>query len=604
MATNSGVINIQRVVPSFTSFNPSKNTSLLAKINWVFGAYLTAAVSYCVYNLYKAYQLKCHTSFGLDSRLKLAKCKALLAEVEEKKKKSEDIQPLLQECEALLASITGKKDVSDKNECLVKLAEHYAKDHPDSSFKISMGITDSFALFKMAQGLQKERPDSNREKLESLFTRAFQLRIKEIKNPPPKSKFYVGHVVNLLKFAKAFHSLQMDGSKNEALEKAMNLAKALEGPLLQLQAFYQIAEYCQEMGNQKGVNFSIEEILNLSQSGKISGNDLINAQICLAHVFYSAGDYEKMKGKLDEVLEPFRKEDVIEPAKGFYVLAKLLKKIKEDKKVDESHRTLVVGEFIERALIKLPTLSDCLATVRINAYLNIADGCKDLGDQEKMKEARNAAFTEIQALPEGTKEERESKIDLLALVMHIYKETPSEALPVIKVLEGLYDQCPSDDTAAFCNKHGIGRSIIEFYHETGLIDEGGVFFKQYLSDMENKEKEPFNKLNKLAHLAKYFNYINPRGSPEQIKALLEAAEKWAPKIPSLHDARATSLLAEGYLGVDRQKSLRLLEEYQDRQAMRCVVVASAVAIFVGVGHFYPTVGIILGFGFKAVQLFA
>lgn len=606
MATNSGVINIQRVAPSFTSFNSSRNTSLLAKINWVFGAYLTAVVSYCVYNLYKAYQLKCHTSFGLDSRLKLAKCNALFAEVEERKKKSEDIHPLLQKCEALLASITGKKDVFDKNECQIKLAEHYAKDHPDSSFKISIGIKASFALFKIAQGLQKERPDFDREKFELLFTRAFQLRIEEIKNPPPKSKFYVGDVVNLLEFAKAFHSLQMDGSKNEALEKTMDLAKALEGPLLQLQAFYQIAKYCQEMRNQGGVNFSIESIegiLNLSRSLKISDDDLINAQISLADVFYSAGDYGKMKDKLDEALESFQKEDVIAPAKGFYLLAKLLKKIKEDEKVDESRRNLAVGHFIERALIKLPTLSDCLAADRINAYLNIASGCKKLGNQEKMKAARNAAFTEIQALPEGTKEERESKIDLLALVMRFYKETPSEAQPVIKVLEGLYDRCPSDDTVIFCNKHEIGRRIIGFYHETGLVDEGGVFFKQYLSDMENKEKEPFDKLNKLAHLAKYFNYINPRGSPEQIKTLLEAAEKWAPKIPSLHDARVTSLLAEGYLGVDRQKSLRLLEEYQNRKAVSCLVSASVVAIFAGVGHFYPTAGIVLGLGFQAVRLF-
>jgi len=609
MAISSSLSTIQKISstpPLFQASPPLSNPPLLHRINWAFGfyvAYLTAGVSYCLYNLYQAYQFSHHTSFGLDNRFKLAKCQALFDEAKEKD--FENAKPLLQQCEALLASITADSS-SDKRRFLMKIAKYYAECNPERSYQMALSFSSSDELFTIAQSIYKKHPDFNADKLNTLFSRAYEAQNQEEKDPN-RSRILFTNLREMLELVKVFHSLKNDTLSNQCMTKALELAKAETKDLDQSTAFCQIARCYQEIGNPE-MRSSIE-LARALLNDKVVGVHIIGARLNLAHTFFSFEDFSNMDQVLKEAMSLIEKDDPLTTLKNLYSLAKLTTEIRKSEKAKSTFKNFEVEPLIQKAFTALQEnkLNSLSAEARASGYLEIASIYQGLLNHSvEGSKALDAAFQEIQKLPEDTDEAINAKIDLLMQLSHFYEKDANTMGKIIQSLENLYDRCPVefDSTSGLEEeKPGFGKEILRLYNKAGLTEQSDVFFQKYLSDLQTsqRDKDIFNKINRLVTYA--HRYVGDYQNVGQIRAQLEAAEALLPQVTSSISYKyALSMIIQGYLEIDRQKGLTLLENYENQQAKNCLITAIAIPILMGIAYVYPEAGSLLSLGVSALSL--
>ncbi len=616
--------NIQGVgypTSPFKALNSLANTSLFGRINWVFGlymGYLTAGASYCLYNVYKAYQLKCHISSGLDNQFKLAKCKVLFKEVQEKNN-GEGVQPLLQECESLLGSITDNTCSLDKKELLLGLALYYAKNkNPERSYQITEQLSASNDLLNIAGNILQNNLDFATAKLNALFTRAYEANNQENQRLISPFKTPSMEIPRLLLLARAFHLLKNSELKNDCITKAVGLMKTLESDSEQIVALSRIVQCYQDIEEPGQIGSFIGSAQKLLIRNR-AGVDLLQPRLVLAYILFSIGKFEKMDQELEEVVKLFEKEDPKTTVKELYSFAKFIKKIANNQKAESNFKNFAVEPLINTALQALarpesstsefedrlylsPEALYKIDVNRIEVYLSIASIYQEelLNNPDAKQQLIRYAFQEIQRLPESTEKELDSKRDLLTRLTYFCKQDLETAEKIMQILKGWYDQrtLPTSTSSTRWNKPEFGREILMLYYKIGLTKESQPFFKKYLSYIKDQKNEKaFIKISQLVTCAKL-------NGGEQTKALLEAAESLLPQLTSPNEYKsALSILIEGYLQVDRQKSLKLLESYEDQQANSYLMTASITAVAMGVLHFYPKAAPFLSLGLAAARLF-
>jgi hypothetical protein len=600
MVTKNSPLGIVSSAPSlFKASHPWGNPPLLLRINWAFGFYvacLTASVSACLYKLYQAYQLVHHTSFGLDDRFKLVKCQALFEEAQ--KKNFQSAQPLLRRCEDLLATIDTTSSYG-KQSFLVQLAQYYAKDAPQRSYQMAQRLSSSYELFAVAQSIQKHHP-SDVDKLNVLFSRAYEAKNQEDKRHP-RLRILLTTCREIVEFAEIFHSLNNFKLANQCMTKALELANAETEALGQFRAFCQIAKCYRKMENPEQMKSSIE-LARALLTDKIVGVDVIGALLSLANTFFSTVQFRRMDQELQEVVLLIEKDDPLKTVKNLYPLAKLISEISKSEKAESTFKDFQVEDLIDKALTALKE-NKLSSLDRAEVYLGIASIYQEglLNPSAKGKEVLNHAFQEIQNLPEDTDEAINSKIDLLLHLSYFYEKDVEMLHKIIQSLEGFFDHTPK----LRLEKPGFGKQILELYNKTRLKTQSDVFFQKYLLDLQtrHKDKDIFNKINQLVTYADYYGDYDDNVK-NQIRLQLEVAEALLPRITSSISYKHTlSRIMQGYLQIDRQKGLDLLEKYENQQARSCLITAIAIAAAVmGIARFYPEASPFLLLGASALHL--
>ncbi|HEX2579906.1 MAG TPA: hypothetical protein VHK67_05860, partial [Rhabdochlamydiaceae bacterium] len=561
----------------------------------------------------QAYQLKFNNSFGLDNQFKLIQCHALLDEAQEKEKKHENGGPLFQQCELLLASVDDDftSMALDKNELLLRVAHQYVKNDPNHSYQIAQKITSFYDLFKAAQSIQKEHLDFDLNQLNVLYTQAFDAMTKEWKLGPES----VSRLLNfnqLLKFAIAFHSVNNHESATRCMTTALKLVDLYENDLVKISTLCQIAEYYQRMGDSQQASSSIESAQQLFQE-KIPLTDQIEARLIFANLFYSCKDVTKMDQELSEIMKLMDKNSPLQTINTLYSLTKLIITIGKDETSKSQFKDFAIKPKIDAALEALMTapVEDATRKGRVRAYLKLVSIYDQgfINDQSLKEQAVSKAFELIHKLPENSDKEIKSKFGLLTSLLYSYKQDPKKALEILQLSEGLYDKCPlNDDSKLSPEKLGWGQQLMSCYHELNLKEQSNRFFWKYLSDLKN-EKTPFKKINNLVTYAKHYSILGniDHYYPEQRRTQLEAAEALLPELKSSNYEHALAMIIKGYLQVDRQKSLRLLENYTSQRAHQRAIkhlkIAAITAATTSLCYFYPQAYPLWTLGLTVVSLF-
>jgi hypothetical protein len=605
MATTSSIGSLQN---TFKISIPGTRNPIFAKINWAFGfsmACLAAGVSYWLYTLHQVYQLTTHTGFGLDDRFKFVKCYALLLEAREKET-TQNIEPLLQQCESLLASITGRMSLSsfEKEGLLLKLAQCYAKNDPERSILIAKRLSSSYALFNAAQSIQEKHPRFTIE-LREIYRRAFEARLIEWDRP--NHKLYIMDIEGCLKIAQAFLDLHDSGYAGTIVERMEQSAETLQLPLDRILAFSKIAEYAHKTKRGGCLDFSIRRIQEILKQGQDRSSPeglvfTLQTHLILANTFFSIGEFEKMDRELDEVISLFA-VNPLTTQNQLYSLQKLIKAISKDKVQSRYNKFADVFDMIRKAFHDIPGLPD--QKNRARAYLDFATNFKEglVNEPATKVNALIGAFGEIQTLPDQTKEEINSKMDLLCSILYFCKEDPARDKAIMLILEGLYDRCPLDDTKRLWDKFGLGSLIVGHYNKMGLSAESETFFSQkYLPIFQNGNKA-FDKISKLTSYAVRSHVSDSHFAPQQTIMLLEAAERLVPQLSSNDHEFALRMIAQGYLDVNRQKSLSLLASFENTQAQFRLITTAVCTVALGILYFYPQAAPVIILGSTVVQLF-
>jgi hypothetical protein len=275
--------------------------------------------------------------------------------------------------------------------------------------------------------------------------------------------------------------------------------------------------------------------------------------------------------------------------KGSYKFLNFIKKIEKNTTIATSYKNRV----FPKPLIN-PNLSPAdLAQAHLSAAKSYQEG-------PEAETSRNSAYASIKALPEDTRAEINSKIDLLIELTLLYIDALPVAQEILQALEKLYDKCPNEvdpscPISENWNKSSLGQSIIMRYNQMKLTDASEPFFKKYLLDFVNQRN--LDTSTKIKILARSLG-----ASPEQAKAKLEAAEKLLPQLSSyIERGNALDAITEGYLHIDRQKSLEILKAMEDRRAYTCLFNAVVTAVALGTIHFFPAYGTLALVGIYGIQ---
>jgi hypothetical protein len=577
-----------------TAFIPTETTSLFARINFIFCLQMLALavwIPQCLSNLYKACQLKFHTSFGLNDSFKILKCQALLNEA----KSSKNAKPLLQKCESLLASITDK---SSSQKLLLELAQYYAKNDPNRSYEMAQQLSSSRSLLHAAQSLQKVHPNFDSYKLTVLYARAFQALSSK------------SEIIDSLELAEAFYSVRNKLLTNQCIEKALRSVNDLSSAIvpIRIQLFCQIYKCYRKIEDQIGADSALTSAQNLLKE-KTAPTNLIQARLHLADTFLSLQMFKEMDTEIDEIVKTFE-EDISPSIENLSLLTQLIRKIG---KVESSsiYKDFQVRPFIEKALqfLEKDSSTEQNAQSRVRVYVKIAELIKEKlsnddddgmliafsqkADVELLVKAEKGISKEIQALPETTAEDISFKGNVLIKFIRLDGADTAEVLNRLEALEKLYTQYSPRDAR---EKFNFGGSILSCYNEVIELDlltngqelkkRAEAFLKKHLSDIENEEKKETN--IKIVWLLNAGDMSNC--SPEQKKIFLEAAEALLPQLPPHQYEASLAEIIEKYLKVDRQKGVALLENYENRQAkthFTQALTAGAAAIFTGTLVFYP-----------------
>jgi len=589
---NSVLLNLTSYIPAVpqcvtTSF--SKITALSTRTLAALGPCLIPA-SFCLYNLYRSYQFKWHPSFALDDKLKIVKCKTFLSQLKELDSKSPEAASLLAQCRALEASIKPNNILANKSDLLVELANYCAKTDPEQSYQIAKKLSFSVNLYECAHSIHANFPDFAPEKVADLLKMAMDDYTKRNKDSSRPFKPSILDVNWYLKFARAFDRVPNSGLMQESLNHAINLIKSFENPLTQLQGLCKIAKCCHDIIEPREAFFRLakaEDLLN-----KIPEENLITSHLTLVTTYLSLGENEKAELMLNgELLQGIVREtgEMNQIPKYFYSLAMLAKQISEDKNAPRKVTDFAneISSRLDRTLQFAPKiLAEETSEDRADTYLIMANAYKELGDKDKCKKAADLAFKEIQDCREEEEGEEEksffkSKNMLLWRLIRGYKDFPDDRQKALAEYETLYTQYKPKKSSLSHERDQMGSFIIECYNEMGLTETSNEFFKIYLQNIFQKDNRAFDKINDLV------NQQWDGFTVEQRKAVLVEAEKLLSQVTPIQIEQTTEMVAEAYLKVDRQKSLELIEKYQNMRGNQHLVNASIVGIASAVLHFYP-----------------
>ncbi len=348
-----------------------------------------------------------------------------------------------------------------------------------------------------------------------------------------------------LKYAEAFHSLQEDELKNQALTRAKSFAEKYKNELGQLDAFCKIAQALKKLGDLQQSEEMTEKAQQLCNKQK--PENFIKAHLFLAEHLLFLKDSKKMIDALDKAIEVFNKEPLPTQLKAACQLAPLLTKIAKEGIVLKPENFSVdslMKEGFERLKNSQNELS---AENRANAFLGFASAYEDLQMPKEAQEALDYAILAIESMPESTKEETWSKLNLLGLISGYENMSPEAMKKVLQLFKKYYNQGSGGH---------IELSILRFCNTNKLTEESTEFLNQYLSDSAHQNSD------ELAILADAQSL-----SIEQRKRLLEAAERFISKVHSSGHVRVMALIAKGYRKVDKQKSLEILNSYAKNQAV-------------------------------------
>lgn len=585
--------SVQGIASSFRASTPVANTSLIDRINGLFGSaivYIAAGVAYGLYQVYQAYQYSLHTSYGLDDEFKAIKCLALLLEAHEKQT-TENVQPLLKECESLRNSISGKKNIDAgrlKNEVQLRLASYYAKTDPELACAFAAQFASSNTIFRLAQEIQKNFPYFDAEKLQVLYAKCIE-RLREEMKAPVNQKYPQSDCQQALKFAKAFFSIGKIAEAASSLELANDLAMSIAKPVERIEMLRQVAQCSMEINLPDKASIYIGEMDSLTN--QVEADDLIRVHLSLAEAFYSVNYFEKMDQELREVHQIFASD----PSKihaNHHLFVQLISKIIKNPAAQSEFRTIDVQSLINTALDNLD-----LSTLAM-IYKD-----KLVENPASEKDTIASAYARIIALPEETDQQIDNKIFLLTGLIGFYKENPAGAKSIFQQLEALYEKCPFDRSSRVCLKEDLGRRIVALYNiMPGLEEESAAFFNKQINNLMGENSiTPIDKIRRL--VAHWRNTPELRDSRDQAAQRLQKAEELLAQLSSNSDLKTgLALIAEGYLHINRQRSLEILRSIEDRQVRVCLINGGVTAIALGAIPFYPLAGITLSLGLLAYQV--
>lgn len=585
MATPTALVS----AASSSIFSPAISSPLIDKIHGFFGskmACFVAGAAACLYTFYQAYQFSTHSAFGLSDHFKYVKCSALLLEADEAKG---NITPLLQQCEALLATITDKRLSSEKEILLVKLVQHYAKTDPEHAYLLAQRLTYCVNLFNAAQTVQNQHPDFDKAKLLSLYRKADQAA-NNIYYIKPR-EFVFDWINWYLKLAKAYHSVEASNSCFRAHELALNI----KNPLPQMKAFCEIAKCAHEIQNTEYMDPSIEPAKELLS--QIPNENLIEAHLVLADAYLCLKKDKEMDQQLQQVKELFTK-DPSTIHKHLPAFAKIIEKIRENQMIESDFHYTRVKSWIDLATENIGSLN---ARNHLEIQLNLESLYEDVlvghtSENIDWKVKNSILFNNIAGLPEESEAEINAKIDLFIRLSSFDNESQIK-LQIIEKLKELYNQCPAKSSGLW-DQTRLGERIVALYNEMELADQSTPFLEQQISNILNDGVEIF----KITHLAFYGS--DYACSKEQKKAALEAAEKLLSQVKSSTERNFDlAQIAEGYLQVDREKSLAIMADLENRQARNCKVIGFVTAIATASIYFYPTVAPMLFLGAGVLRLY-
>lgn len=614
MAATSAIngSRIASIAPALKNISTSRVTQLFQKVDWALVFYVTVAVGYLFYHLYKWAQFNSHSSLGLDESLRLVRCKALLAEAREKALTS-NVEPLLQECETLLASVSDRSHSFETKPVVLELALYYVNKNPDRACQIAQQLSSSYRLNEVAQAIQKQHPDFDKGKLNSLWEKAFEA-VERNQNSSSLKMPYV-YLQQWLEFVKSFYAYGNTVYKNRALAQALDLAAHSENDLDRISAWRQIAKCYRQIGGIRHIDSSIPIAQKLITEKKLE--DSIPAQLDLALMLFYAGRNEEARLVANRAMDLFSGSDAKVMAEQLFLFVMLEKKIKE-LGIELPGFNFNAKVFIDTAL-KAVLESELNAETLVNLYLKIIRAYQQTDDIKKVeevvgyalpmirdvedshqraryfldlahyqpermkKEVADLALEPIRALPESTDAEIHSKRDLLGELLQSC--SPEESKASLQILESLYEKVTEPG-----RKVEMGMMILRLYNQKNMTTETSTFFEKFLDDFKKNDEGLRSRISRLGiELINPYNpeeYFKNETTLKQIQQLLEEAERLLPQLGSFSRNIDLAYLAQGWLRIDRQKALKLLEGIEKKQAIRHIASASVAAVALGAMYYY------------------
>jgi tetratricopeptide (TPR) repeat protein len=631
-------INIPPSVTPYISALHSKVSTLGITVLANLGIYLYMGLAVAV-QFYQGYQCKQHNPFQLDDGLKFVKCAVILKEAKDLKEKDStaNVVPLLEQCQTLLLSI--KSDIRGKKEKLIcQLAVQFAESNPEKSYELASLLVDHQNLFQIIEKLCKKHPDFDQDRLKTLLVKTLDVYDRFLKGydkPAPS------HLIFYLKTAKISHKWKDIYLKYRSLELAARLINnfkpgldAFDGffsiaqcsrevcneeyvishlnkakdaltphlePKFYLNCFYlnyfnayaRIAECFNEVGKKEEALSCLEDAKNLLNDPTVSPTKLTLAHLSLARAYLNCKESDKMKATLEaeSLLQFIKNGDVPLNIDECKTLGQLITQItSEDKVIPEFEN------FASGLLNRLDKTWDCVNNSgSINLFLEIAYAYKALGNETKatevMNQAWDTAWKKIQISP-GQSITRTNTLQIFEIIDYLSKteEGTNKFLPM---LDNLELSCIESSTLDGGREV---RNLLQFYKKNNLTEKSNLFSDRYIANLIDFNNS-FSAINKLVS-----SFVsNYDVSVEQKKKYLEAAESLLPNLTNsaVYDL-ATEIIAEAYVKVNSQKSIQMIEQYQNSQGTKHYIEATFTAVVMGTRY----VNAMAALGLVMLRIFA
>ena len=372
-------------------FSISNLHSLVSKVNRVFGFYLVAVASFCLYHVVRSCQFFMTPSSQLDDKLKAVKCKLLLHDMQSVLNQA-DVPSLVKECEALHRSMTDKDPT-----VAMGLFEYYFKNDPVTAYLFAWCTRSEEIRYKAFQFLWDNNSKLTDQELSSLLNKAYKTRIAQENQTHP-----LDEVKRSLEYVKHANSLGQNGQelKNKAWQRAMDFANKCQDGLVQADAWSEI----EKVWNEVGIDGSVWETEQfkgfLAEAKKTSENanllsvaDAFKAHSTLA----KASSFCELNpnGALSRAHELFDN--------GFHQDADLLAWA-------YAERGYMAKNVLQTAFNALPYPANA---EHVRAYLRLANSCQKHGMEKTASEALAMAIVGFFEGGIRTDEEIEIKIGLL-----------------------------------------------------------------------------------------------------------------------------------------------------------------------------------------------
>jgi hypothetical protein len=593
----------QSVTPYISALH-SKVSTLGINVLVNLGIYLCMGLAVAV-QFYQGYQCKQHNPFQLDDRLKFVKCAVILKEAKDLKKKDSAaiVVSLLEKCQTLLLSI--KSDIrGEKEDLICQLAVQFAESNPEKSYALTDQLFSHRYLSDVIKRLCKQDLDFDQTQLTTLLQKTldaysdYMHKRKTVKPPPEDLLFY-------LDIAKTFNDLNKPQLRDISLNAAGQFIKNFEAEktLLNLNDFNtygRIAKCFYEMGKEEDALARLNYLKSLLNHPTLPQEELARAHLILARAYLDCEQSVKMWKELKDpsLLNFLQNSNVpftIDECNTLETLRRLM-----------TFEGKLISEFEDFAQTLVNRLNITWTSVAnsesIGPLLNIAYTYDTLNCKTEARLAMNrawdTAWKKIQTSP--TQSITEKDLLTISMIIHYFRGAEDfermerildQIQPMLGQLEELYVQSSDDQSNEI--------HLLNFYKEMNLTEKSNLFFDKKIAKSENSKK-PFEAITKWSYLV-----ILKLLSLEQKKKCLEAAERLLPNLTeSVEYDLATQLIAKAYVEVDTQKSIQLIEHYQNSKGTQHYIGATVTAaVMVGTLYVNATASlglVILGIFAKSV----